>query len=244
MSGIRSMTVRKWREKRPAVAVAIPMNWSLHRDAVISYLSLFRRLRDDDVSLLTSETAVVSFARNNIVKRFLDLDPPVEYLLMIDDDIVVDPAVIEKLTIHQRPIISGVYYKKSEPFDPVVYLSKPAEGGEALGNNLFGTHDTDYHAVHTEVDKGLFKVDGVGAGCLMVRRDVLARMEPPWFKFEGSGEDLYFCRKAKALGYDILIDTSMQLGHVGVRTVTREDYDATRDNGDLMTVAELHSIAS
>jgi hypothetical protein len=246
MSGLRSMSVRKWREKRPSVAVAIPMNFSLHRDAVVSQLNLFRRLRDTDVSMIDAETAVVSFTRNKLVKRFLDLPEEVEYLLMLDDDIVVDPAVIEKLSIHKRDIISAVYYKKAHPYEPVVYMATPTKGGERDDFNLFGQQDTDYHLIAgVPHDKGLFTVDGVGAGCLLVHRRVYAAMEPPWFAFEGSGEDLYFCRKAKALGFEVHLDTSLHLGHVGARTVTRDDYAAHQGSIDTITAEEMHaSIAS
>jgi hypothetical protein len=84
-------------------------------------------------------------------------------------------------------------------------------------------------------------VDGVGAGCLMVHRHVYQQMEPPWFKFEGSGEDLYFCRKAKALGFQIALDTSLHLGHVGTRITTHEDWKVGRETFDLTTIEELHS---
>jgi hypothetical protein len=246
MSGLRSMSVRKWREKRPAVAVAIPMNFSLHRDAVISQLNLVRRIRDDDVTLWTNETAVVSFARNNLVKRFLELPEEVEYLLMLDDDIVVDPATIEKLTILKQDVVSAVYYKKSAPYEPVAYMATTGQPNATAAFGIFGEKDTDYHSIDVPFDKGLFRVDGVGAGCLLVHRRVYAAMEPPWFKFEGSGEDLYFCRKAQRLGYTITLDTSLHLGHVGTRITTHEDWEREgRDTFEMTTLGDLQaSIAS
>lgn len=243
MSGLRTTTVRKWREKRPSVAVAIPMNFSLHRDAVISHLNLVRRMRPDDITMLANETAVVDYARNNIVAKFLDYPPEIEYLLMIDDDIIVPPSVIERLTIFQQDIVSAVYYKKMHPFEPLAYMALDSPERASI-YNLFGTKDTDYHTIDVPFDKGLMSVDGVGAGCLMVHRRVYEAMEPPWFKFEGSGEDLYFCRKAKALGFKIALDTSLHLGHIGTRITTHEDWKVGRESYDLTTVEELREAAS
>lgn len=246
MSGLRSMSVRKWREKRPPVAVAIPMNFSLHRDAVISQLNLVRRIRDDDVTLLTNETAVVSFARNNIVKRFLELPDEVEYLLMLDDDIVVDPFTIERLTILKQDIVSAVYYKKAHPFEPVAYLKSTQPTPRPTDFNLFGETDVNYHPIDVPYDKGLLRVDAVGAGCLMVHRRVFEALDAPWFKFEGSGEDLYFCRKATDAGFKIALDTSLHLGHVGVRITNYTDWEMFgRETFEFDSIEELQaSIAS
>jgi hypothetical protein len=80
----------------------------------------------------------------------------------------------------------------------------------------------------------------------MVHRRVYAAMEPPWFKFEGSGEDLYFCRKAQKMGHTITLDTSLHLGHVGTRITTHEDWKREgRDTFEMTTLGELQaSIAS
>lgn len=66
----------------------------------------------------------------------------------------------------------------------------------------------------------------LGTGCILVRREVIVRMTPPWFQFPrpgdplfGAGEDGYFCDAVAALGVDLLADHSIPLGHVGVTTV-------------------------
>ena len=59
---------------------------------------------------------------------------------------------------------------------------------------------------------------------MLVRRDVLERMEKPYMKSEYDhdevdfvkGEDYYFCEKARELGYKIWIDPHIQCHHFHV----------------------------
>ena len=68
---------------------------------------------------------------------------------------------------------------------------------------------------------GPFEVDAVGAGCMSVSRSLLERMTPPYFKTVKreedqaieEGEDMYFCRKANALGVRVTIDPRIVFGH-------------------------------
>lgn len=50
-------------------------------------------------------------------------------------------------------------------------------------------------------------------------------IEDPWDdKFNKVGEDIYFCREAKRLGFRIAVDFSIRLGHESKRFVTPDDY--------------------
>ena len=76
---IRYFDPDKWRSKRPAVAVGIPMTATLHRTAVNQFHSLMLRLREDDVFLPCIESAIASEARNTIINEFLNLPDSVKY---------------------------------------------------------------------------------------------------------------------------------------------------------------------
>jgi len=68
-----------------------------------------------------------------------------------------------------------------------------------------------------EKDGSLVKVDAVGGGCLLIHREVLAKVPRPWFSArEGGTEDFYFCRKAKQAGFEIYGDMSVICDHDGV----------------------------
>lgn len=73
---------------------------------------------------------------------------------------------------------------------------------------------------------GLALVDTVGPAVMLMRTDVVAGLDRPWFEHgrnaagEDIGEDVMFCRKLRAAGQDIYIDhdLSKEIGHVGQHT--------------------------
>ena len=71
---------------------------------------------------------------------------------------------------------------------------------------------------------GLRKVDWVETGCLLVRRSVLEALHPPYMEFlaPGLGEDVYFCRKARSLGFDVHVDLAHCVGHMAAQPIDRE----------------------
>lgn len=243
MSGRKTSTIKWWHKQRPAVAVAIPMVAVQFRPAVVNQLHLMRKLREDDHLFLVNETADIGAARNAFVRHLLELPDEVEYLLMIDDDMLVDMHVIERLTVHKQPIVSAVNYMKFPPYRPVAYAETDAGDHDRTGTEHYGEVSHNYHQIDIPSDAGLLPVDGVGGACLLVHRDVFKAIEPPWFKFEGSGEDLYFCRKARAAGYRILIDTTVHTGHVGLKTATKDDWERERptyiESKELIPLSEL-----
>ena len=67
----------------------------------------------------------------------------------------------------------------------------------------------------------IVEVDAVGAGALMIHRDVFEKVGPPWWE-DGKneigartlGHDFYLCDKAKAKGFKIYIDPRNAASHI------------------------------
>jgi hypothetical protein len=64
--------------------------------------------------------------------------------------------------------------------------------------------------------KGLEVVDGMGAGCWMIRRDVAEKIGESPFSLDFGGEDLTFCKTLNAAGYDVVVDWDIACAHSGV----------------------------
>lgn len=54
---------------------------------------------------------------------------------------------------------------------------------------------------------------------MLIRREVLEAVEPPWFEYGDRSEDIMFCEKAKAAGFEIYCDLSARLGHITTAVV-------------------------
>ena len=181
-------------------------------------------------------------ARNSIVKAMMGKErAPVEcstasHLFFIDDDTLLPPDALTRLLAHDVPIVSGFYTIRHAPFWPIP--SRKVPGGTYV-------HITKYC-------KGLQEVDLVGAGCLLIKREVFEAMEEPYFwyysdHFKGdTTEDTYFCEKAQKLGFPVLLDFDVQCRHLTTVPVgwpnwlqAGVDMDETSDTEEVRALSRL-----
>lgn len=140
----------------------------------------------------------------------------------LDSDVIPPKDAILRLMRHNLPIVSGVYHRRSNPAG-IPVMMKPV-----------GQWVIDYPK------NALIEVDVVGAGMLLIRRDVLEDLQPVmpgkhWFYWgvdmqgllpqeKCLSEDFVFCREVnKQLGHKIMVDTSVQCLHVGYSEVTHRN---------------------
>jgi SAM-dependent methyltransferase len=153
----------------------------------------------------------IAEARNEIVEFALGQNA--NYIFWLDDDVVAPSDSFLKLYRHNKDIINGVYWSKSNPPMPLLFRGH-------LSGSYYNWHIGD-----------LIEIDAAGMGLTLVKTDVYRRMAKelggPWysteyFSFPGvegafsppnNTEDLYFYWKAKKLGYTIYADTTVQALH-------------------------------
>ena len=129
-----------------------------------------------------------------------------DYIFFLDVDVLAHPDIIEQLLKSGKEIVSGPYHMKTPPYRPIAFTRSGNEGEYDLNTSI-------------EEEK-LYEVDGVGGGCLLIKRGVLEKISEPYFdvKLNGKnlGEDLYFCHKAQEAGYKIWYDnTIFEVRHLG-----------------------------
>ena len=172
------------------------------------------------------EGGLISRQRNQVVKTFLDSDDS-DWLLMVDSDEVLTVPVFDLLveTAHaiERPVVSGL-----------VFTASSSAGGDGLAPSpmpcIFKATNVGVR-VTPFIDYPPFEVvevDAAGTGCLMVHRSVLESIRehaddlggPDWCWFRDMpmagdwfGEDLYFCRLVRSLGFPIHAHTGAVLPH-------------------------------
>ena len=160
--------------------------------------------------------SLVYDARNKLAKRAIEMGA--DYTMWFDSDMIFQPDTMLKLLEHKDEggIISGVYFRRSPPYTPVVFAKC----------NVRERSWADLEEMPTE----LSEVEGVGFGCVLVSTDVLmsiASKDWRWFEpLKGFGEDLSFCWRARECGYKILLDPSVKCGHVGNIVVTEQFFNA------------------
>ncbi len=151
----------------------------------------------------------IAEARNEIVDYALRMDA--NYIYWLDDDVIPPADAFLKLWKHQKDIINGVYWSKSNPPMPLLFR---------------GHLDMPYLNWHVG---DLIEIDAAGNGLTLVKTEVYRKISEtvggPWYSTEygsfpgvkqtpyNNTEDLYFYWKAKQAGYKIWADTSVQAMH-------------------------------
>lgn len=135
----------------------IPTNWSSVQ--ILEFLDSYIPLRYQ-----------VADAQNLIVKETIERD--FQWLLLIEDDDVLPPDAFLRFNTYMReakvPVVSGLYYTKSVPSEPLVYRG---QGTSFYDKWKFGD---------------LIYCDGVPTGCLLIHVGVLRAM---W-----NDSEVYQCR--------------------------------------------------
>lgn len=170
--------------------------------------------------------SVVSRARNLLAQDMLESE--CDYLLFIDSDINFEPEDIIRLMAWgsdpKKGIVAAVPRTRSENKVYIADLDYD-ENGELTMNGM-----------------GLVRGRRVATAFMLVRREVfttLSEANPQWkyydkrsertlsamFDFEVTeegymGEDFLFCDRAREHGFEVWIDPSIKLGHMGVQEYT------------------------
>lgn len=149
------------------------------------------------------------------------------HLLQMDTDQIPPPDTITRLLEHARaglPIVCARVHRRYPPFDPILMRRTGLTGRKK------------YAAVPDQewMHGGLVEVDATGVGaCGLISCEVFEELEWPWFDevkhevedgFSVTGEDVYFCEKARAYGYSIHVDCDIEVQHISALAVTKETY--------------------
>jgi hypothetical protein len=143
------------------------------------------------------------------------------HLCMLDLDHWHQPNIVEYLARHvledpDKLIISGLHFRRSEPYDPLVYRY---EGGKPKP------------PLHW--DKGLYEVDAVGHGSILISRQVFERIPPLWWAYAYKpdmvehgyeSDDMYFCRLCHKANIKIWCDTTLTSPHITEAPITEETF--------------------
>jgi hypothetical protein len=158
-------------------------------------------------------------ARNSLVDSMMG-----DWLLMLDADHRFEPDIaarmLDRMDSAGIDVLTGMYQFKQPPHSPVLYLAN-GDYFAPLGS---------WRPADVSSDVSLFPVDACGAGCLMVRRPVFARIKDelgggPFDVIPPFGEDMSFCKRLQQLGIKVYCDPRIECHHLQVRALSLADYD-------------------
>ena len=209
---------------KPHILVGIPHMGKIRTELGVNFVQWMSDSRFIIEVLPVWNRRPVTYARNFLVKEFLDnpVFSECQYLLMVDSDMSTTPNILE-LALYDKPIIGSLTFMVKE--GQIVPIAMRRQG-------------VGYSVVSPLPPNALVEVDATGTGCLMIRRDAFALLKRPFFEYvldeDGLvqlGNDFYFCMKAKEAGLPIFIHTGYMTAHD--QTVNITDMYFTQLKGEV-----------
>lgn len=168
--------------------------------------------------------SLVYTSRNKLAQTAIEQET--DYIFWLDSDMVFNPDILERMmkTMQENNLdfLSGLYFRRVPPYSAVLFDKLDIADGRCEWSNF------------EEIPTGLFKAGGVGFGCVLMKTDVafdvFSKYLDMFSPLANVGEDLSFCWRARQCGYDIWVDPSITLGHVGHAIITKEFADVYKNN--------------
>lgn len=163
-------------------------------------------------------------ARNRIAQ--IALDEKADYVLMVDNDVVLPEDALLNLLDDPKDVCLGYYAHRGDDNlyhgrtcicklyqpDGSLYFHYPLES-EYTGEEM-----------KERLEEGRYKIriHGGGMGCALIKTDVFNKIKYPWYdwvNYDGKNrgtlsEDLYFCEQCKKVNIPVYTDTRVRCGHI------------------------------
>jgi len=190
------------------VAIGLPM---LFPFIPIKFFNSYQMLnKPTNHVVVAMPGSITTIARNNICD--VAEQQKCTHVMFLDTDMTFPSDTIQKLLAHDMDIVGGLYFERYEPYKPAVFWKHPDGSGD--------------YALRNDIPYGeTIECDALATGCMLIKLDVLRKLEKPWFEYRvaeyGSkkeikffSEDIVFSERVKELGYKIFVDTSIECGHI------------------------------
>jgi len=159
----------------------------------------------------------VHFQTSNLVYQTDNYNEEFDYYLALDADISFKPTDLRHLIALNLDIVGGAYHARESHKQR--YVAGDFEPGYKYAS-------TDFFL--SSQCRGLIKVDWIGMGFTLIKRDVFRKIRYPWWRevvvevidprdgklhAHYNGDDIGFCLNAKEAGYDIYCDCDVVVKH-------------------------------
>ena len=163
-----------------------------------------------------------------------------DLLAMIDDDIVLPPDALVRLTAAleadpQAAVAGALYYSR--------------DSARPMAVSRWSSSDTTSAAIPAYANDGVVPVDGVGFGCVVVRVAALRALAPPYFAAHAyvdarsrtvrqCDEDYLLCERFRGAGARVLLHAGVRAGHYdrGTKTTAPTAWESDAETNRLRMI--------
>jgi len=151
-------------------------------------------------------------ARTELAEKFLESS--CTHILWVDDDNIPGENDLITLLEDNLPLVSGIYFRREYPHNPVIIMTKQDGIGSEIRPDLYDP-----------VNRPIIDVFAVGMGFMLIQREAMEKIKgvgASMFDVRGNvGEDVWFCAQAHVAGIAVKIDQKVEVGHLGDRKMIK-----------------------
>jgi glycosyltransferase involved in cell wall biosynthesis len=183
------------------IVIGMPILDKVEGETMVSLINLMNYKSRNIRFIPTVGCSIIHDARNHIIEEAYKGD--FDAILFIDSDMVFEPDTLERLIHNDKDVCGVLYQSRTNGLQNVFSLCNYSEKFDRL---------------KLSKNSGIVSVGAVGAGILFIKKVVLDKVRSPWFFYEsGVGEDCNFCKLAGLAGFNVYVDTDLEVGHIGKR---------------------------
>ena len=202
------------------ILIAVPTFENIYPDTFKSIYDLDVSGHDVDFEYVRGYDCAT--ARNKIAR--LAIDSQTDWVLMVDNDVVLPKDALQNLLDDPQQVTLGIYVHRDTDN---LYRGRTCvcklydENGEKYFNYPL---ESEYSADEIKAlrSDGQFKVKihGGGMGCALIMTKVFEKIAYPWFDWSNYkngrmlSEDLYFCENLRKHKIPVYADTRVLCGHM------------------------------
>jgi hypothetical protein len=207
----------------PCYGPIFPQVYASHLSAIAYASRYFTVERIGDFPMVgATDRMYLHSAANEIVRQSL-AEPSITHIFWTESDMILPHDVVPKLLDMGKRVAAGIYFLRGGTGQPCLYKRTPMELKE---NPYLHTPITIYD------ERGPFKVDCPGMGCVLIETSVFREIEEPWFdlkandagKKNGYGQDLYFFTKVRWKKIDVWANPAVISDQIDTTVVGYKDY--------------------
>lgn len=173
---------------------------------------------NDEFMFFAPHRMSIDNMRNASVK--VALQNNCDYLLFIDDDVIVEPHTFKSLYECKLDVAMALTFIRGYPFDPMFFKF------DEMKQNLKRFIGYEKHIG----DNGIVTCDAIGCSCVLFKTWLFKEIEEPWFvTCKNCTEDVYFCLQMHdkiktpfTIGVDTKVPTAHKLGSEYINPASRE----------------------
>jgi hypothetical protein len=186
-----------------------------------SAFRIYRPPEHEYAHLIPYSDGPVDAVRNELCQQAILND--CTHIFWMDTDQQYPQDTLIRLIEHNLPVVCAKVHRRKAPYDPLLKRVNPDKEDK---NNPYVDVDVNEWAFS---QNQLIEVDSTGFGCNLMSMEIIDKMDKPWFMFDlyvtpVVGEDVFFWRKVKKLGYKIFVDCSIDIGHIAPAIVKSNSY--------------------